>query len=876
MRDELSDAWKILLLKSKHKLTDYSTTRLEYFKDRRKAFLMLLLNLSACRNELRRLPSLQLLRGLAVLPAKPSIRNKRRRLKNVSGKDLTLKGVDLQDSQALEFKVKQLQEFTRNLKEQIKLADSNAKKLDTGKSPGATSEEDTRIADELFTRLNQPTSTKALSQSKKPNLSSLILSTESRLPKRLAPKEFEKRINDDSLLMSSLIDKSKQDWNAIIGRLYDTKERLQGIKMGTIKEWLLTNAKGLSYENIEKLDKMLLEVVSGDIKKFNNSMYECLFENLGNLHPPPCEEDQITTKMKHILERYDKSRDQAVENTKMTQYILNSCLKYSSKIGSHENMDYFLSKFDQDYGIKPNRRNLTTVLQFYTKQGSLKQAWGVFDTMKFLSQSHAPDVTAYNSVLHLCNKEKNYAKAIDLYEEMLDKNLKPSLQTINIMARTMATASSDNITAEGKADSLRLLGWKYIHTLESSFMRNKDETNYYFTLEAMMALTSSDGDVGLARALYFKYTTQKYKETVRHWQGKVDYQKAWRAALDPRLFNHLLLAYANFRSDKLPVLLGYEKGIELRRNIMNSVDYAGRYDYDDEIKVKLPMLPIADMNQTWQIMSESRALWQFNLEFGGCYDLREIPDGFDGTKLQELASDSKTSDEFTFNLLQLVSQWKVHFVNHLILNPKTVTTFLTIPVSNGDEKEFLLRLKEFTFQQHELKDRAEKLFESMKMIEGRAASNSGQSSITTAKTDDEDDNVRYFASLKHKILADAAIYELMMKAASAFKDVTLSGETWKKRGEFRKTATFQQMDAAQRVESDSKFAALMVQFLTGQGLFTDALAIVMSSQKYIDWKYPMVKELHRGLSNLEDSKSIIILLGIVNKDSSSRYMDDTS
>ncbi|SJM85864.1 probable Mitochondrial group I intron splicing factor CCM1 [Zygosaccharomyces bailii] len=829
---------------------------------------MLWYKLAVCKRELRRFQNITVFRRMAILPAKASSRSKRRRIKDVTTGDLTLKDVDLQDEKALEFKVKQLQEFTRNLKEQIKLADSKAKKLDLEKQLKTSADEDSILADELFIKLNSQSSGNS-PQIGRPNLSSVILSTQSPLPRKLAPAEIEKRINDVSFLQACLIDKSRQNWNAIISKLYDTKERLQGIKMSVLKGWLMQNVKGLSYENVEKLDEMFLDAVSGDIRKFNVSMYECLFQNLGNLSPSPAVEDKVTGKMKYLLERYDKSRDYEDSNiTKMSQFILNSCLKYSSKMSSHDNMEYFLNKFNCDYGIKPNRKNFTTVLQFYTKMGSTKQAWDVFDTMKFLSRSHAPDVTTYNSVLHLCNKEKNYAKALDLYEEMLDNKLVPNLQTINIMARTMATASADNISSEGKADSLRLLGWKYIHTLEASSILNRYGTNYYFTLEAMMGLAASDGDVGLARALYFKYTTQKYKELVKHWEGQPDYQKIWHATLDPRLFNHLLLAYANFRSDKLPILLGYEKGIKLRRNILNSVDYAGRYESDDDIRVKLPMLPIIDMNQAWQIMSESRALWQFNLEFGGYFNLRNIPEGFNEEILEEMAAGSKNMEEFKFNILQLISQWKLKLVNHRILNHKTVTTFLTIPVRNGDEQEFLLRLKEFTFQQHELEDYIERVFSGLRSIEERSVSNSGDESNALREKGKPGDNLLYFSSMKHKILADSSTYELMMKAASAFQDIKLSSDTWKSRGEFRKTATFQQLDTAQRVESDSRFATLMVQFLTGQGLLTDALAIVMSSQRYIKWHYPMIKELHRSLLEIEDSKSVSILLEIVNKDSS--------
>ncbi|CAR29476.1 hypothetical protein ZYGR_0AD01580 [Zygosaccharomyces rouxii] len=817
---------------------------------------------------------IQVPRRTAVIPAKPSpMRRKRRRIKNVSSKDLDLRGIDPQDSRALEFKVKQLQEFTRNLKEQFKLADSNTKKLEAEEELAKSiPEDDDKRADELFGKLEAPAFEKPLPQ---PNLSTLILSAENQQLKKLIPVEIKERINDDGFLLARLIDKDNQNWNDIISKLYTTEKRLSDISMPIISSGILRKVKNLSYENIEKLDIMLLETKNGDITCFNRLMYETLLLNLSNLRPPTSgEEDKVTMKMRQLLERYDKSKEISPDvPSKMTQFSLNCCLKYSTKSVSFENMEYFLSKFKNDYGITPNRENYTTVIQFYVKFGVSKQAWDVFDTMKFLSSSHAPDVTTYNSVLHLCNRERDYAKAIDLYEEMLDRQLQPSIQTLNIMAKTMARASADNVISEGKADSLRLLGWKYIHTLESTFDHTKHETHFYHTLEAMMALAAYDGDVGFARALYYKYTTRKYKEVVKYWKGKFDSQKIWQTALDPQLFNLLLLAYANFRPNKLPILLGYEKGIKLRRNILNSVDYAGRYDLDDEIKVQLPMLPISDMNQAWQILAESRALWQFNLEFGGYYDLRDTPEGFDTTRLQEMVSKSATQDELQFNILHQVSQWKFQLVNHSILNPKSLTTFLTIPIKNGDRIEFMLRLKEFTFQQNDLESRIEKLYKGLKLVESRVEPNSHERDLAINQIE-MDENVKWFASMKHKIVAKNYIYELMMKAASAFKDSAISKDAWQSRGEYRKTKLFQQMDSKRRIESDTQFAALMVQFFARQNMLTDALAIVMSTRKFIDWKYHMVKGLHEGLVKLEDEKSISILLDIVNKKSSIELLDE--
>lgn len=837
----------------------------------------------------------------------PSGLNKRRRRKTRSPnvQEFTLdKSFDLNNARDVEFKVKQLQEFTKNLREQIKLTDSLVRKekvlkeqIDSEIMP--RDDENLYNGTELFLSKhpNKITSqthlipnTKESTAEPHQDLSSIILSSSQQVSKFL-PKQILTRIGDDNLVLKSLIDRKNRDWNAIVSKLYATEEKLNGISLNTLKKSLLPKLKRLSFENTIKLDQMLMANVGSDITKFSIPMYECIFLNLSDLKPlknEPAYNEKIIETMKMLLARFDEAielqKNQAVADKgnlnltklEMNQFILNTCIKFASKLLDFRTMEFFLSKFNKDYNVKPNRENYTTVIQFYTKIGVSKQAWDIFDTMKFLSLEHKPDEITYNTMLHLCNKEKNYAKAINLYNEMIDLGINPSIKTLNIMSKTMATASSDSVVSEGKSESLRLLGWKYIHEIENNpqLRHQKHESNnYYHTLTSMLALSAYDGDVGLARALYHKYITSKFKENVVKWKvnfadsNRIDYKKVWRNTLDPQLFNYLLLAYSNYSNEKLPILLGYEQGAILRRNILNSADYVGRTESGDVINAKLPMLPVIDMNQPWQIFSESRALWQFNLEFGGTIDLRDHSKSTELEELSKIANESQDFDVFKFRIMHQIAVWKNELANHEVLNLKSLTTFLSIPIRLNDRTEFLLRLKEFTFENHVLEDKLSEEFYRVKEVESDTAVVHSTGTSQVEKKEGNSLNSEYFFALKHKLLVNCTIYEIIMKAAIKFHDIELATDAWKNRGLFRKTSAFEKLSAKEKRERDTEFASLMVQFFTQERMYTDAMGIIMSSQKFIGWRYPMVKELHNRLVEMEDRGSVKILLEIVNKKS---------
>lgn len=797
----------------------------------------------------------------------------------------------------VEFKLAQLREFTNTLRERIpniELVNS-----DSHQSNGIASiSEDSR-------NINTTESLSSSHEGKSNNLSDLIHSSFLKRMNHVVPTVIRERVADDDILAKNLLDKSHSNWAPVIDRLYTSEKRLRNTDFRELSVWLKGTVKYLPFHSILHLDKMLLEQIEGDVVRFNTHMYECIFNNLGNLKPTRSNQDgtddKVILKMKELLERYDealkiveerRNRKQGPPSRapKMTQAILNNCLKYSTKCSSFQDMEYFITKFRDNYGISPNKQNLTTVIQFYSKKEMTKQAWNTFDTMKFLSTKHFPDIRTYNTMLQICEKERNFPKALDLFQEIQDHNIKPTTNTYIMMARVLATSSSNVVVSEGKSNSLRLLGWKYLHELEKKnlYRHKNDEMNLFL---AMMALAAYDGDIELSRALYYLVIEKKYKVLCANWKGNilVDQDKIWKSVLMPEMLNYLMLAYARFDPRNLPVLSGYEKGINLRRKFLREFDSSLRLDdVDKSVEFKLPFLPINDLNSEAQVLAESNAIWSFNLENGGTRDTltstnETAPETIKkyGQLLDSFAREAKDLNEFKFKVMYEVTKRQRESINVNVFNKISLHTYLSIPINSGQQKEFLRRLTIFTFQQHEFEAVIKRLYDGYcdLSLSNQVGQNSiSGEAISVSKVEKREDptlrmdDIWYITSLRCKIMMDTTLYELVMKAAIEFQNKDLAKKVWNDRGKFRTTIPFLNMDQRMRIAKDQKFAHLMVEFFTKEGKYSDAIAIILSSKNRFNWTYSMVRNLHQALEDIEDKNSVEIVLDVVNKKSHAKAL----
>lgn len=765
--------------------------------------------------------------------------------------------LNIGDPKGLELKVKRLQNFTKDLKRQLNQSKEHSDGILDSIDHGDIEED----ADTIFQALNNDNNKKKQNIYNNPKQSNLISSgnkTELNLTQliskvkadqviELVPKEVRNLINDDDLIIQSLSNRSRQDWNPIIKALHLTGKEIRKLPRKDFNKFLLLNVHNLTLENVNKLDELFKIYVYNKLNEFTFPMYDLLFNNISKISLESIQANITTNDMtsenylfnylQDLVQRYDlfvkkhskKNSQNVIEIQRQHNIILNYCITATSRTQNITMVDWFLKHFKEKYDTLPDKFTYTNIIKFYSRLNIIEKAWDTFDTMKFLSTSHSPDCKVYNQMLKLCQRSKNYSKAIDLFHEMKDKRVTPTVETFSIMGTLLAKCSSDNISAEGNDEALRLLGWKFIQD-----MINEDD---FHSVGAMMALSSYDGDIGLSRAIYFQYVMKQYRKFKKN-EGILD-QIAWQRAMNPILFNYLLLSYSKWSPERRPLLMNWEEGLRLRRDLINSVDYTMR-SFED-CSVILPFLPLLELNDVNQIIMESNALWHFHINSGQVNKDYLNPCDEDTNRIVGLISGK--SDPLK-NFLQLTTQLKsANGINSRILNYKCLNTYLTIAIRLNAKEEYERRLNLYTIDESELN--------AIEKFEPASVS-----------------------SLQYKLIKNDSIYCNSMKAAIRFRDGTLSQTTWTQRGAYRRSSSiFKILPMKERINHDTAFAQLMVNYAVEMGQYIDALSIIMSSQRYINWQYGMVKFLHERLVELDDKKCIDKLLAVINKKDPIRDLD---
>lgn len=791
-------------------------------------------------------------RRCIVIPRSKNSKNKpiHRKTRHVTLENINPSEVmSIQDPKLIEFKIKQLNEYTRQLKEKLRKADGNKIRDDEFINSKEDSENNTGnvLLDSFNTDLMIP------SDSSVPqNLSHLIDTVATSQIEKLIPSDARDIVGNDELVIKSLSNKKNTHWNSLIDKLTSDTSNFKILSEDTINNWLLKEITYLPFKTIEKLDSALGEWSKEHKVPVSASMYDCIFRLYSKLTPMNSHNtekymsDTIISNFKELIARMDES------SVKPTEFNLTACITYCSKLKAYEPMNYFLEKFQKEYGLTPNKHTYTKIIQFYDGMGLQERAWNTFDTMKFLSTSHKPDIFTYNLMLHICDRQKNYSKAIDLFYEMEDQKLTPNHSTFTIIAKTLASSSADNIVSEGNSDSLRLLGWKFINKM----FYQED----FHSVASMMALAAYDGDVALCRALFFKFTMNEFASNRNR---TTDQSKLWTMSIKPVLFNYLLTAYSRFKAGRMPLILGWPEGVQMRRTILNSVDYTGKLN---DTSNNLPFLPLLNLTSTEQALAESNALWKFVLSNGNFGNTgTDLSENLNHGILGKIATESSTFDQFKFNILRIIGDWKIKNINNSIFNHICLVSYLSIPLRLNNAAEFWERLDTYTFKESEFDEKLLELYYQKKLIELKQRTTEEESTNEMVERSPFNTNVEYLTSIGHKILYESSTFELAMKGATKFDNLERAKREWIDRGKFRKTANYMQLPKAKKSHLDAEFAKTMVNFFVSQRKYDEAMSIVLTSKKYIRWEYGMIKNLMRGLESIEDRRNITILLDIINK-----------
>lgn len=203
-----------------------------------------------------------------------------------------------------------------------------------------------------------------------------------------------------------------------------------------------------------------------------------------------------------------------------------------------------------------------------------KQAVQLFDLMKFLAGSMSPKSLDYQNIIVSYVNNNDVEKALDLYQEMIDKKLEFTQSMIVALARGCMSRPT-----------LKYKAWDFIFEI----YRMKWEPTVP-TLEYILYLCAKDGDLTLARAVFNQLNILN--------------------ATSPRSFGFLMLAYANSAVAetvryKVPTINFHDKGKIFRTNMLDKTDFSVIHENP---KQAVPFLPILALTTVEQLLSESSAI----------------------------------------------------------------------------------------------------------------------------------------------------------------------------------------------------------------------------------------------------------------------------
>lgn len=498
-------------------------------------------------------------------PSKKVVERKQRNKEDTTYTDQIL----AKQSKELELKIKEMQEFTMNLKAQIKKnKESEAEKQI--KDISKPIEQDSGDVDVIYDEILGDSNDNLLLPDSKSNTDNVAVSLFDQPAKGIVlPQIMLNKIGDNVV---HIVNKDKPNWDAIILDLAKNKGGLQGVVKKDIYQFMGQIAMGkISSGSLELLHEMLKENGIA-FKNFAYDFFMKQYAQLGSLL---------------MVESFYKQA--LADGVKPSKYMYSYLIKVYSKHKNLKKINQTLNLMHQNK-VEPGLVIYSNVLNLCVNMKDSNQAQEIFQMMKFRSTQTKPDIQAYNSMILLATNDNDIYKALDLYRELEDAKLSPSLFTLNCLARCCS-----------KNKEFFVHGWRFINEINERRL-----TPNVRTFEAMLRLAAKDGDLELARALYI--TIFKMRQDVR-------IPTAGHEALV-----YLLMAYRDYKIGYRPSMLDFPEGVAIRRNALNLVDFLGLHqdvDFDltesREKNQSPPFLPLKTLIHPKQIIAESNAIWSFHL-----------------------------------------------------------------------------------------------------------------------------------------------------------------------------------------------------------------------------------------------------------------------
>ncbi|KAJ3220583.1 Mitochondrial group I intron splicing factor ccm1, partial [Clydaea vesicula] len=215
----------------------------------------------------------------------------------------------------------------------------------------------------------------------------------------------------------------------------------------------------VNYENTSDFTKSTkIEVLKEKLKDIGqDSLNITNFTNLVRLNA-------LMNKPEQAEASFDLLRKAKLEPT---TEILNHLLNAYARVGDTKNCDKVFSIFEEK-GLKPNQYTCgiyinglivggkleqailqevswrksgieipetvyTSIIKGCVKKKDFRKAWSMFEFLQ--SNYNTPDIKTYSLMLHTCALNKEAEKALELFQQMTEKDIKPSSTTLNSLIK---------------------------------------------------------------------------------------------------------------------------------------------------------------------------------------------------------------------------------------------------------------------------------------------------------------------------------------------------------------------------------------------------------------------------------------------------------